>query len=41
MEIKKKYSNIDLIVFTNVFAHINDIKKLIQNLKIIISHKLK
>ena len=41
MEIKKKYSNIDLIVFTNVFAHINDIKKLIQNLKIIISHKTK
>ena len=41
LDIKKKYSNIDLIVFTNVFAHINNIKKLIKNLKIIINSKTK
>ena len=26
LDIKKKYSNVDIIVFTNVFAHINDIQ---------------
>ena len=41
LDIKKKYSNIDLIVFTNVFAHINNIKKLIKDLKIIINSKTK
>ena len=41
LRIKKKYSKIDLIVFTNVFAHINDFKNLIKNLKIIISENTK
>ena len=31
--VKKKYPSIDFITFTNVFAHINDLKSLIKNLK--------
>jgi len=37
--IKKKFKEIDIITFTNVFAHIEDIRKLIKNLKSIISNK--
>jgi len=36
-KIKKKYKKIDIITFTNVFAHIEDLKSLINNLKTIIS----
>lgn len=32
-KIKKKYGKIDIITFTNVFAHINNFKNLITNLK--------
>lgn len=39
--INKKFSKIDFIVFTNVFAHINNFKELISNLKILISSKTK
>ena len=35
-KLKKKYNKIDVITFTNVFAHINNFKKLINNLKKII-----
>ena len=38
-KIKKKYSKIDIITFTNVFAHIENLKKLTTNLKKIISNK--
>ncbi len=38
-EIKKKFHEIDLITFTNVFAHIENIKYLLKTLKIIISKK--
>ena len=38
-QIKKKYPKIDIITFTNVFAHIEDLKRLIANLKKIISSK--
>lgn len=38
-KIKKDFGNIDFIVFTNVFAHINNLKKLISDLKIIISNQ--
>lgn len=37
--IKEKYNKVDLITFTNVFAHIEDLKTLIENLKNIISDK--
>lgn len=36
-KIRKKYRNIDIVVFTNVFAHIENLKNLIKNLKEIIS----
>ena len=36
-KIKKKYKKIDLITFTNVFAHIEDLRSLIKNLKLLIS----
>jgi 2-polyprenyl-3-methyl-5-hydroxy-6-metoxy-1,4-benzoquinol methylase len=32
-QIKKNHSNIDIITFTNVFAHINNLKELLNNLK--------
>ena len=35
----KNYGEIDFITFTNVFAHINNLKELINNLKILISNK--
>ena len=35
----KNYDKIDFITFTNVFAHINNLKELINNLKILISDK--
>jgi len=38
-KIKKKYKTIDIITFTNVFAHIEDLRKLIKNLKKIIGEK--
>lgn len=34
-EILEKYGNPDIITFTNVFAHIEDLKGLIENLKIL------
>jgi hypothetical protein len=40
-KIKQEYKNIDFIIFTNVFAHINDLKKLLTNLKILISQNTK
>ena len=39
IKIKKKYKEIDIITFTNVFAHINDLNDLIESLKILISNK--
>ena len=36
-KIKKKYKTIDVITFTNVFAHIEDLQRLIINLKKLIS----
>lgn len=36
-KIIKKYKTIDLIVFTNVFAHIENLNQLLQNLKKLIS----
>jgi SAM-dependent methyltransferase len=41
LNIKKKYKSIDYITFTNVFAHIGDLKLLIKNLKLIIDNKTK
>ena len=35
-KIKKKYKKVDLIIFTNVFAHIENLNSLISNLKKII-----
>jgi len=35
--LKKNYPKIDIITFTNVFAHIEDLKKLIKNLKKLLS----
>ncbi len=37
IKIKKKFKKIDIITFTNVFAHINDLNKLLKNLKILLS----
>jgi SAM-dependent methyltransferase len=39
--IKKKYTKIDYIIFTNVFAHINNFHKLIKNLKKLLSPQTK
>lgn len=36
-KIKKKHNQIDIITFTNVFAHIEDFKNLLKNLSIILS----
>ena len=36
-DIKKKFPIIDIITFTNVFAHIEDIESLLKNLNILIS----
>ena len=36
-KIIKKYKKIDLIIFTNVFAHIENLNELINNLKYLIS----
>ena len=36
-KIKKKYSKIDIITFTNVFAHIENLQQLLNNLKKLIS----
>ena len=36
-KIKKKYKTIDIITFTNVFAHIENFRELIKNLKSLIS----
>ena len=36
-KIRKKHTNIDIVVFTNVFAHIENLKNLIKNLRKIIS----
>ena len=41
LEIKKKYQSIDYITFTNVFAHIADLKLLINNLKLLTDDKTK
>jgi 2-polyprenyl-3-methyl-5-hydroxy-6-metoxy-1,4-benzoquinol methylase len=38
-KIKKEYKGVDIITFTNVFAHIEDLGKLIKNLKKIIGDK--
>ena len=35
--IKNSYPSIDFITFTNVFAHIENLKELLENLKILIS----
>lgn len=40
-KIKNKFVKIDFITFTNVFAHIEDLKLLINNLKILISNETK
>jgi hypothetical protein len=37
VKIKKKFKEIDYIIFTNVFAHINNLDNLIKSLKILIS----
>ena len=36
-KIKKRHNQIDLILFTNVFAHIEDLKNLLKNLSAILS----
>jgi SAM-dependent methyltransferase len=41
LDIKKKNKSIDYITFTNVFAHIADLKLLINNLKLLINIKTK
>ena len=41
MDILKKFDKIDFIVFTNVFAHINNLNVLIKNIKTLSSHKTK
>ena len=38
-KIKNKFKRIDIITFTNVFAHIEDLNKLINNLKKMMSEK--
>ena len=38
-EFLQKYGNPDIITFTNVFAHINDLKNLLENLKMLLSDK--
>lgn len=38
-KIKKKFKKIDIVTFTNVFAHIEDLQTLIKNLKKIITSK--
>ena len=40
-KIKQEFKVIDFIVFTNVFAHINDLNRLLSNLKIILSDNTK
>ena len=40
-KIKKKFKEIDYIIFTNVFAHINNLDDLIKNLKILKSSNTK
>jgi len=37
--LNKKYPKIDIITFTNVFAHIEDLKKLVHNLKKLMSEE--
>ena len=39
IKIKRKFKKIDIITFTNVFAHIEDLQGLIKNLKKIINEK--
>ena len=39
IKIKRKFKKIDIITFTNVFAHIEDLQSLIKNLKKIINEK--
>ena len=41
IDIKKKFKSIDYITFTNVFAHIADLKSLVNNLKLLIDDKTK
>ena len=41
LDILKKFDKIDFIVFTNVFAHINNLNVLIKNIKTLSSHKTK
>ena len=36
-KINEKFNKVDVITFTNVFAHIEDLKSLLENLKKIIS----
>jgi len=38
-KINEKFNKVDVITFTNVFAHIEDLKSLIENLKNIISNE--
>jgi len=38
-KIKKKYPKIDIITFSNVFAHIENLRELIENLKKLLSEK--
>ncbi len=38
-KIKKKYKKIDIITFTNVFAHVENLRLLIKNLKNLISNE--
>ncbi len=38
-KIKKKFKRIDIITFTNVFAHIEDLRLLIKNLKTLMSEE--
>ncbi len=38
-KIKIKYKKIDIITFTNVFAHINNLNELLDSLKILLSNK--
>lgn len=39
IKILKEHGNIDVIVFTNVFAHIEDLPQVLRSLKILISEK--
>ena len=38
-KIQEKFEKIDIITFTNVFAHIEDLKELINNLKKLINEE--